>query len=61
MIGHDYVGVQEVAGTVVVDGFEEECGVTLDLEESAAIMGGCGDEVGAGSWRCGSGSPCGGL
>jgi hypothetical protein len=33
----------------VVDGFEEEGGVALDLEESAAVVGGCGDEVSAGS------------
>jgi hypothetical protein len=33
----------------VVDGFEEEGGVALDLEEAAAVVSGCGDEVGAGS------------
>jgi len=31
----------------VVDGFEEERGVALDLEEPAAVVGGCGDEVSA--------------
>ena len=49
MVGHDDIGVQEIAGAVVVDGFDEECGVALDLEESAAVVSGCGDEVGAGS------------
>jgi len=33
MVGHDDVGVQKIAGAVVVDGFEEERGVALDLEE----------------------------
>ena len=47
MVGHDDVGVQKIAGAVVVDGLEEECGVALDLEESAAVVGGCGDEVSA--------------
>jgi hypothetical protein len=47
MVGHDDVGVQKIAGAVVVDGFEEERGVALDLEESAAVVGGCGDEVSA--------------
>ena len=47
MVGHDDVGVQEIAGAIVVDGFEEEGGIALDLEESAAIVGGCGDEVSA--------------
>ena len=32
----------------MVDGFDEEGGVALDLEESAAVVSGCGDEVGAG-------------
>ena len=45
MIGHDDVGMQQVAGAVVVDGCEEEFGVALDLKESAAVVGGCGDEV----------------
>ena len=49
MVGHDDVGVEKVAGTVVIDGFEEERGVALDLEEPAAVVGGCGDEVSAGS------------
>jgi hypothetical protein len=35
MIGHDDIGVQQVAGTVAVEGFEEEFGAALDLEESA--------------------------
>jgi hypothetical protein len=30
MVGHDDVGVQKIAGAVVVDGFEEEYGVALD-------------------------------
>ena len=47
VIGHDDVGVQQVADAVVVDGVEEEVGVAFDLEESAAIVGGCGDEVSA--------------
>jgi hypothetical protein len=47
MVGHDDVGVQKIAGAVVVDGFEEERGVALDPEESAAVVGGCGDEVSA--------------
>jgi hypothetical protein len=47
MVGHDDVGVQKITGAVVVDGFEEERGVALDLEESAAVVGGCGDEVSA--------------
>jgi hypothetical protein len=47
MVGHDDVGVQQIAGAVVVDGFEEERDVALDLEESAAVVGGCGDEVSA--------------
>jgi len=49
VVGHDDIGVQQVTGTVVVDRFEEECGVALNLEESAAIVGGCSDEISAGS------------
>ena len=49
MVGHDDVGVQKIAGAVVVDGFEEERGVALDLEEPAAVVGGGCDEVSAGS------------
>jgi hypothetical protein len=47
VIWHDNVGMQQVAGTVVVDCFKEEGGVALDLEESAAVVGGCGNEVSA--------------
>ena len=49
VVGHDDIGVQQVTGTIVVDRFEEECGVALDLKESAAIVGGCGDEISAGT------------
>ncbi len=49
MVGHDDIGVQQVTGTIVVDRFEEENGVALDLKESAAIVGGCGNEISAGS------------
>lgn len=47
VVRHDDVCVQEIAGAVVVDGFEEKGGVAFDLKESAAIVGCCGDEVGA--------------
>src|SRR5580765_3488703 len=47
VVGHDDVGVQQIAGAVVVDGFEKEFGGALDLEESSAVLGGCGDEVSA--------------
>ena len=47
MVRHDDVGVQKIAGAVVVDGFEEERGVALNLEETTAIVGRCGDEVSA--------------
>jgi hypothetical protein len=47
MVGHDDVGMQKIAGAVVVDGFEEERGVAFNLEETAAVVGGCGDEVSA--------------
>jgi hypothetical protein len=49
MIGHDDVGMQKIAGAVVVDGFKEERGVAFNLKETAAVVGGCGDEVSAGS------------
>lgn len=48
VVGHDDVRVQKVAGAVVVDGFEQEGGVAFDLEESAAVVSGCRDEVRAG-------------
>ena len=47
VVGHDNVGVQQVAGAVVVDGFEEEFAVAGDLEETAAVVSCCGDEVSA--------------
>jgi hypothetical protein len=40
-----FLGVEEIADAVAIDGFEEECGVALDLEEPSAVVGGCGDEV----------------
>ena len=47
VVGHHDVGVQQVAGAVVVDGIEEQLGIAFDLKESAAIVSGCGDEVSA--------------
>jgi hypothetical protein len=41
--------MKKVAGAVVIEGFEEKHGVALKLEESATVMGSCGDEVRAGS------------
>ena len=49
VVGHDDVGVQKITGAVMIDGFEQECGVAFDLKEPAAVVGGSGDEVGAGS------------
>jgi hypothetical protein len=51
VIGHDDEGVEFVVafGAVVLEGFEEELGVTVDLEEEGAVMGCAGDEVGAGA------------
>jgi len=47
VVGHDDIGVKEIACAVVVDGFEEKGGVAFDLKESAAVVGGCSDEIGA--------------
>jgi hypothetical protein len=55
VIGHDDEGVEFIVafGAVVLEGFEEELGVAVDLEEAAAVMGGAGDEVGAGAGGAG--------
>ena len=37
----------------MVDGFDEERGVALDLKEATAIVGRCGDEVSAGAGSAG--------
>ena len=49
VVWHHDIGIQKVAGAVVIQGFEEKRGVALTLEESATVMGSCGDEVRAGS------------
>jgi len=50
VVGHDDEGVEfvEAFGTIVLQRFEEECGVGFDLKESAAVVGDCCDEEGAG-------------
>ncbi len=56
VVGHDDEGVEEVVAfaSVVLQGVEEELGVGGELEEAAAVVGGCGDEVCAGaSGACG--------
>jgi hypothetical protein len=55
VIGHDDEGVEFVVafGSVVLEGFEEEFGVAVDLEEAAAVVGCAGDEVGAGAGGAG--------
>ena len=39
MVGHDYVGVEEVVVSVMVDGLEKKLGVAFDMEEAAAVVG----------------------
>jgi len=50
VVRHDDEGVEfvEAFGAVVLQGFDEECGVGVDLEESAAVVSDRGDEEGAG-------------
>jgi len=57
VVGHDDEGVEEVVAfaAVVLEGVEEEFGVGGDLEEAAAVVGGGGDEVGAGASGAGGG------
>jgi hypothetical protein len=49
VVGHDDEGVEFVVpfGAVVLEGFDEEFGVALDLEESASVVGCAGDEEGS--------------
>jgi hypothetical protein len=51
VVGHDDEGVEFVVsfGAVVLEGFDEEFGVTFDLKEEAAVVGSAGDEEGAGA------------
>ena len=51
VVGHDDEGVEFVVsfGAVVLEGFDEEFGVALDLKESASVVGSAGDEEGAGA------------
>jgi len=49
VVWHHDIGMQKIAGAVVIEGFEEKRGVAFNLEESAAVMGSCCDEVRAGS------------
>jgi hypothetical protein len=46
VIGQDDEGVEFVVafGSVMLEGFDEEFGVTLDLKEAAAVVGSAGDE-----------------
>jgi len=37
----------------MVDGLEKKLGVALDMEQAAAVVGGCGDEVGSRSGGAG--------
>jgi hypothetical protein len=51
VVGHDDKGVEFVVpfGSIVLEGFDEELGVTFDLEEAATVVGSAGDEEGAGA------------
>ena len=44
---HEDVGVEFVVRAVAVEGFEEELGVTSDLEDAAAVVADGGKEEGA--------------
>jgi len=49
VVGHDDEGVEfvEAFSAVVLEGFEEEFGGRVDLEEAAAVGGDRGDEEGS--------------
>jgi hypothetical protein len=47
VVWHEDVGVEFVMQAVVVEGFEEEFGVTRDLEDAAAVIADGGEEEGA--------------
>jgi len=51
MVGHDDEGVKFVVsfGAVMLEGFDEEFGVTFDLKEATAVVGSASDEEGAGA------------
>ena len=52
VVGHQDERVEEIVGAVVFEGFEEEFGVVVDLEDAATVVADGGDEEGA----CGGGS-----
>jgi len=51
VVRHDDEGVEFVVAfrSVVLEGFDEEFGVALDLKEAAAVVGSAGDEEGSGA------------
>ena len=51
VVGHDDEGVKLVVafGSVVLEGFDKEFGVALDLKEAAAVVGSAGDEESSGA------------
>jgi hypothetical protein len=49
VVWHHDIGMKQVAGAVVIEGFEEKRGVALKLEEPAAVMSSSGNKVRAGS------------
>ncbi len=56
VVRHDNEGVQMEVRAIVLERFEEELGVAVDLKEAAALVAGCGDEECSGlrgALRCG--------
>jgi hypothetical protein len=51
VVGHDDEGVEFVVsfGAIVLERFDEEFGVALDLKDAAAVVGSAGDKEGAGA------------
>jgi len=49
VVGHDDEGVKFVVsfGAVMLEGFDEEFGVTFDLKEATAVVGSAGGEESA--------------